>query len=330
VAVIWRVLSQSESAGFGSTGVKWYQYALTEARAIFTYLRLTVLPYGQSIDHDFPVSHTPFEHGAIVYVVLLASVAVLAWFVRRRWPLASFGLLLFLVLLAPTSSVIPIADPLVERRMYLPLAGLILVGCEAAGRLRMTQAAAGGLAAMLAVLAVVTFERNTLWGHPEEMWIAAAMQSTHKSRPYLHLSEMLVAQKRCPEAISYLERAEKLMPDDGMVQVGFAKALDCLDRRDEALARLQRAAAVKPSTGVYQWLGLLEGAMDRSAEAGAALKKAVELGPRNSDAHSALALWYESVGNRKAAIEEYQKTMSLNQYNAEARAGLMRLTGKSR
>jgi Flp pilus assembly protein TadD len=162
------------------------------------------------------------------------------------------------------------------------------------------------------------------------MWIDTAARSTHKSRPYLHLSELLVGQNRCSEALPYLQNAERLMPEDGMVQVGIAKALECLGRRDEALARLQRAAVTMPSTSVFQWMGLLQGAMGHSAEAGAALKKAVEIGPENSDAHSALGLWYESIGDRNAAIAEYKQTVELNQYNAEARTGLLRLTGKSR
>jgi tetratricopeptide (TPR) repeat protein len=326
---VWRILAQAQTAG-SATGIRWYQYGLTEARAIFTYLRMEILPYGQSVDHDFAVSRTPFESGAIFYVLAIAGLVALAWLARRRFALASFGLLLFLILLAPTSSIVPIADPLVERRIYLPLLGLILVAAEAMGRWRMTQAAAAGIAAVLAIFAVVTYQRNMLWGNPEQMWIATAARSTHKSRPYLHLSELLETQHRCPEAMPYLERAERLMPDDGMVQVGIARIQECLGHRDEALARLRRTADTKPSTGVFQWLGLLEGAMGRSPEAGAALRKAVQLGPLNSEAHSALGLWYESVGDRTAAIAEYKRTVELNQYNPEARTGLLRLTGKSR
>ena len=48
----------------------------------------------------------------------MALVAA-AWIYRKRWPLASFGVFVFLLLLAPTSSVIPIRDVLHERRMYL-------------------------------------------------------------------------------------------------------------------------------------------------------------------------------------------------------------------
>src|SRR5262249_2621096 len=147
--------------------------------------------------HDFPISHAPFQWGAMVWVAALAGLVAVAWRLRRQYPLAAFGVLLFLVLLAPTSSVIPIADPLVERRMYLPLLGLILTACEAAGRWRSAQAPAAAAAIVLCVLAILTYQRNILWGNPEQMWIATALRSTHKSRPYLHLSEMLVAQNRC-------------------------------------------------------------------------------------------------------------------------------------
>lgn len=61
--------------------------------------------------------------GFLSYVGLAALliVAGAAWLWRRRFPLASLGVFVFLVLLAPTSSFLPIADPLVERRMYLPM-----------------------------------------------------------------------------------------------------------------------------------------------------------------------------------------------------------------
>src|SRR5258708_11958139 len=68
---IFRMLGTAGTAGFSVGSFKWYQYAFTEARAIFTYIRLASLPLGQSLDHDFATSHTIFEHGAVVYMALL-------------------------------------------------------------------------------------------------------------------------------------------------------------------------------------------------------------------------------------------------------------------
>ena len=57
--------------------------------------------------------------------IVLALIAAVVYY-RRRYPLACFGLLVFVILLAPTSTVIPIKDPIAERRVYLPMIGLLL------------------------------------------------------------------------------------------------------------------------------------------------------------------------------------------------------------
>ena len=58
---------------------------------------------------------------------------------------------MFLIWLAPTSSVVPIDDALVERRMYLPLLGLILVTCELVDRLKLRTPAVWGLVTAIAL-----------------------------------------------------------------------------------------------------------------------------------------------------------------------------------
>ena len=60
---------------------------------------------------------------------------------HRRYPLACFGFLVFVILLAPTSSIIPIKDPIAERRVYLPMIGLLLILLEGIGRLRIGKTA---------------------------------------------------------------------------------------------------------------------------------------------------------------------------------------------
>ena len=126
-----------------------------------------VFPFGQSIDHDYPTSYTIGQHAAIVYLMLLAAmVAGCIWY-RRRYPLLCFGLLMFLIFLAPTSSIVPIDDSLVERRMYLPLVGLILGGCEILSHVsRRTAYYTVALAALL--FGKLCYDRNQLWGEPEK------------------------------------------------------------------------------------------------------------------------------------------------------------------
>jgi len=327
IAAMWvyHILSGAETAGFSIKGFTWTQYAFTEGRAIFEYIRLAVFPIGQSVDHDFAVSQSITSYGAVYFLALLAGLLAAAVLWRARYPLGCFGLLLFLVLLAPTSSVVPIADPLVERRLYLPILGLILIGCQAAAHARWSASLISAALAMLILYSALCYERNHLWSKPEQVWAAAARDSRTKGRPYLGLAESLIAVNRCAEAIPYLERGEQLMPRDFGIQLAWGKILECQGKREQALARLERAAAIVPNSAVYQLIGLLYGEMGRTGEAGAALLKAALLGPRNANAHSALGIWYESVGNTVEAEREYRESLAIYPYSTEALAGLDRV-----
>src|SRR5581483_710165 len=141
---IWKILAAAGSAGFGMKDLPWYQYFFTECRAFFVYLRLFIFPAGQTVDYDFPISRTLFDHGAIFgLLVILLLTAVALWF-RRRFPLASYGFLAYLILMAPTSSFVPIRDPIAERRLYLPFLGLLLIAAEFLLRLRVERRAVAG------------------------------------------------------------------------------------------------------------------------------------------------------------------------------------------
>lgn len=291
IIAVWkvsRVLATSRSAGFSVHEATWYQYGFTQARAFFTYLRLAAIPAGQSIDHNFPVSHTILEHGAVFWLATLAGLLAACYILRRRYPLACFGLLLALIILAPTSSIVPISDPLVERRMYLPLLGLILIGCEIARHVRMRRPAGLALCAIvLAVFYVLCYQRNLLWAEPSRLFVAAAEESNN-GRPYVNLVKVLADEHRCGNAIPYLEQAERRLPNDYELEIAWGGALECLGQRGQALERLQRAARIWPTADVYTLIGCLYAEMGRMAQAGVALRAAVALDSRSPSAHQAL------------------------------------------
>jgi tetratricopeptide (TPR) repeat protein len=116
------------TAGLGFDRFTPAQYLMTQFGVIAYYLRLVVLPIGQTFDYDWPLAQSPFSVGVIAPFALLAGVVVLAWRAARREPLFTFAVAWTLLTLLPTSSVVPIADLAVERRMYLPLVALCLLG----------------------------------------------------------------------------------------------------------------------------------------------------------------------------------------------------------
>ena len=83
-----------------------------------------------------------FDRGAILGLAGLLALAAVAWRYRRSFPLAGYGYFVFLVLLSPTSSILPIKDPIADRRMYLPMLGLILIAIDLLRRLKVDRKAA--------------------------------------------------------------------------------------------------------------------------------------------------------------------------------------------
>ena len=163
------------TAGFSFDRFGPTQYLATQFGVIVHYLRLTVLPFGQTFDYDWPLATIYAPLAVVLPLVVLLALIVGAWRLRATQPLVTFVAGWVLFTLAPTSSVMPIADLAVERRMYLPLVGLMLLAAaclhDLCGRLpdewRRRPLLTYGLliAVLVAALTPLTFQRAELWGN---------------------------------------------------------------------------------------------------------------------------------------------------------------------
>lgn len=191
--VLFKPNARNATVGFGLTNkqhqyyVSPFEYLLTEAKVIPRYLKLSALPTDQVLDYKmekvdpnvltggelFRESLLP---GALVLVLLGATMITLF---RKPW--LGFVGVWFFVILAPTSSIIPIRDPIYEHRMYLSLAAVLalfvaglwfLLQRVSEGSLR---AAIGPICAGVclipaAAFAYATYQRNALYQDPTELW----------------------------------------------------------------------------------------------------------------------------------------------------------------
>src|SRR5207302_1330670 len=132
-----------------------------------------------------------------------------AWIYRKRFPLASFGVLMFLLLIAPTSSVVPIRDVLAERRLYLPFLGLTLVCLEFLRRLDLKAMCTIGTCA-LAGCTILSYQRSAVWASPVALWQDAVAKSPQKLRPRFQLAYAYYEQGQCPQAAETYQRASQL------------------------------------------------------------------------------------------------------------------------
>ncbi|MBV9771589.1 MAG: hypothetical protein JOZ32_18605, partial [Bryobacterales bacterium] len=210
---IFRILRANPTAGFGMRDLTWYQYFFTECRVIWDYIRLFIFPAGQNLDPDIIISRNITSQGAIVGLVGLLAITVLAWIYRRRIPIASYGWFVFLILLAPTSSFVPIHDPMAERRMYLPFIGLLFITMEFVRRWRPSRNVfIGALALVLLAEGVLTYQRNQLWGSAVDIWKDTVSKSPDKLRPRFQLAFAYFQAGSCTNSVDEFQRASTLEP----------------------------------------------------------------------------------------------------------------------
>jgi len=321
-----RILRGNQSAGFQMQGLTWDQYFFTECRVIWDYLRLFVVPVGQNLDPDIDISRTVTAHGAIIGLIGLLAVSVLAWIYRRRFPIASYGWFVFLILLAPTSSFVPIRDPMAERRMYLPFIGLLLITVEFLRRWKTSRnALIGSLALVLVVEGALTYQRNLLWGSAIDIWKDTVSKSPQKLRPRFQLAQAYFQTADCADSVDEFGKAAALEPPAYDLLLDWGLAYDCAGNSQLAIAKFQQAAAQHPNAHTYSQLGMEYGKVGKYPEALEALSTAQRLNPGFAMTYYYVGNIHAIQGNRAQAREDYQRVLALDPNNAPATEALARM-----
>ena len=326
VAFVLRVLSTGPSAGFGIKEFTWYQYFFTECRVIWDYLRMFVLPIGQNVDPDVPISKTVFDHGAVVGLLALIAVSVAAWIYRRRFQLASYGWFVFLILLAPTSSFVPIWDPMAERRLYLPFIGLLFIVADFLSRWKTSKTTlATALSIILIIEAAATYQRNQLWASATSLWKDSVAGSPNKYRPRFQLAFAYFLAGDSGDAIQQFEKTAELGKPTFDLLLDSGLAYDAAGKLDQALEKLQAAAAMEQNAHVYQTIGYVYGKMGKYPEALAALATSQKLDAGFPMTYYTRGNVFEEEGNRAEAAAEYRHALALDPQLGLARDALLRV-----
>jgi tetratricopeptide (TPR) repeat protein len=327
VLFLLRTLKNADSAGFNMKDLTATDYLLTQVRALWVYVRLYLLPIQQNLDYDMPISRSLFDYGAGLSLLSWLVLAAIAWVKRKQWPLASFGFFLFLVLLAPTSSFLPIRDVLVERRMYMAVFALSLIAVEFLRRWKTTPTTLAALTAVVSLgLMAVTYQRNAVWNSALALWSDSASKSPNKARPHFQLAYAHYEKGQCLEATRAYARAAELQTPDDHLYVDWALALDCAGQPAQALSRLEDANRLKPSAHNYSLMGMIRGKTQQYDEGLAALAEAEKLDPNFSMLHVYRGNILFARGELDPAIASFQKALSIEPQLAAAAQGLRNAT----
>ncbi|MGD1001796.1 MAG: tetratricopeptide repeat protein [Candidatus Brocadiia bacterium] len=282
------------TAGFALPDISPVRYARNETGVILHYLRLAFWPSGLCLDYGWPitVSLWPTVPSCIVMALLLAATL---WALIRK-PMWGFLGAWFFLILAPTSSFMPIRDLAFEQRMYLPLAAVVALAVVAAhllserlaARLFASQAwrrpvrIAAAIALMLPLTCALgwrTYARNLDYQDAISIWTAATKVSPLNPRAWSNLGQMCFYAGRYEETKKDCAEAIRLNPD-------FADA--------------------------YNNLGLAYAAMNQLDEALHYYDEALRLNANDADAYINRGNAYDALGRSRDALRDYGRAVAVN------------------
>ena len=326
------VLTASLPASYVKGGVTSWTYSRTQPEVILYYLRLCFWPRPLCLDRCWYVARTPGEIIPGMLVVALLLAATLYGLCRRKsWSLLGAW---FFLILAPTSSFLPLYELAAEHRMYLPLAAVataVVLGCYGLQRWlgrhipRWWGAVVLGGATLTAVaaLAAVSVARNADYRSEIGMWSDTVNKAPWNPDAHSALSAYLVLAGRLDEAIAQLQAAVALRPRWVKDRDALATLLATEGRTAEAMVHWSKALECDPTQATANYnVGLILQEQGRLAEAAAHYETAIAREPRLALAHGALAGVLQRQGKPAAAIAHYQKALKIEPNSLEFHNGL--------
>jgi len=304
-----------------AAGVGTLDYALNQAVVVLNYLRLAVWPTPLILDYGFAQS---LRIGDVLVELLVVSglLAGIGWALVRHPPIGFAGAWFFIIL-APTSSVVPlVGEVAAERRVYLPLMALVALVVTGAWwmieRLRQRVPWARHskeplVIGLALVMATMTARRNEDFHSVESVWRTVVDARPGNPRGYSSLGAAMADEGRFQEALEQYEIALRIWPAFATAHYNKANALLQIGDPERAVEHFQQGLALLPDDAMahvnlgaaLQHLGDWVGAEHH-------LREALRQRPRMALAHNNLGIVMAADGRSGGALEHFHQAVDLD------------------
>jgi protein O-mannosyl-transferase len=310
------------------------RYFMAQTRIFYTYLRLLFFPYPQSLEYEFPAAV-----GILPLVGIIVIIAGAIWLATTdRWRLPGLCILAFLLLLAPTSSIVPSADAAFEHRLYLPMLAFSVLAAVVLSKIPYrTQITA----ALLCILAVLTIQRGTVWATDTALWEDTVKHAPGKARVWFNLGGAYLQadpdkarsaltralqldpdfvealydigtieqrKRNWPAAIANYERAVEKRPDYWPAWNNMGNTLFAMGQSQRAVECFEKTLSLNPDYWPAQYnIAIAEFDNGRYEDALRKLKIVLDWSPEFREARYLMALSLTRTGHREQADEEWRK-----------------------
>lgn len=296
----------------------------TTVEVIVRYLALSVVPVGQSVFHDHP------ETGASVRSLaaggfLVGVTGVALW---KRHPIYSTAWLLFLLVLAPSSSFVALKETMAEHRMHVSLWALCFAAVWAVSR---HEKARYGVLPVVLVFGALTLNRNRVWASEAALWADAAEKNPNSAEAWYGYGDALFLSRDLEGSAKAYARSTELSPDNPNAWNNLGRTEATLGNFDAAEDAWKGALKASPSyCRAHSNIAQLKMRSGGYREAETWFNTALAYCPKNCRAHAMLGRLYgwelDEKDNARAHFEVYLEHCDTDSQVAEVKQWVMELT----
>ncbi len=312
----------SGMVGFSHPQITLWHYLFTQPAVLLRYVQLSFVPVGQSLDYGWPIVKQ-FGAAVVPGLVIVVALSGVVFAIIRRHPLGVVGAWFFVVL-APTSSIIPIQDPIYEHRMYLSLASIVIAvvlvifhGVSSrwrgvSGDQRKCRAVFLSIVVVLAAaLGAATALRNRVYESPLRVWNDVVAKRPRNARGRYNLGWALQRAGRREDAYAEYAKAIEINPSFALPYNNLGMASLEAGRLDEAEAYLRKAvmhdARFADAWGNLGTVLARHGELDAAREA---LLKAIDIDSARAQPHFNLGLVLARTQDFERAADEFRRAIA--------------------
>jgi len=334
---------EGNTSGFDIEGITPAGYLSAQPGVIVHYLRVALWPADLCFDCGYrgpwPVRATMLGDSVLLPMILLFALAAAAFVFRTRRPLLALAVFGSAVALAPSSSVVPLADFYVEHRMYLPIAllSLALVPAvhDAAGATasrfsiqpQILRAALAATASIVVLaLGLATVRRNELLADPIALMEDSLAHAPQNERVHYNLANAYKRDGRLEEAIPHYQEAIRLLPDVVRSYQNLGSLYLEQDKVEDALRVYLAGAAAKPEMAMaHRNVATTYLRLSRPNEALAAAERAVTIEPGNANGRRIAGDALMALGRSEEAVQAWRDGLAASPRDSSLKARLEKL-----
>ncbi len=264
------------------------------------FLKITIFPYILNADriHTYPEHFFIIEN--LISVIIFSAFIIFMIRFHNTYPILVFGILWYLVTLFTVINIIPIAHPVAERYLYLPITGFCIIVSYLINtgvrkiyfhkNARILNTRTALLALLLIIYSTRTISRTRDWKDSETLWKVTLNHSPDSYRAHNNMGNVYSDKGLYDKAISEYLISIKLNPKNEITYQNLGNVYLTQKRLDNAIHAYR--SAIKYNEGfikAYLSLGVAYFYKREFRMAISTWEEALKIDPRNKEAMENIA-----------------------------------------